>query len=187
MPLKSKRPRIPEADAGLMLPVLKQFRVLLRAMESHYREVEKRSGLGGAQLWALAEIAAADLTMGELAAKLAIHVSTASNLVRRLEELGLATRTRTRTDQRVVHIAATAAGQRKLRVAPKPSVGLLQKVLRQTPPERLAVLHMELGRLVRRMGRIEPGGGTRLISEMIATRPAGEPPAKPKGPRPTKR
>jgi len=171
MPLKAASPRKPRAAAPrLMLEVLKQFRMLLRAMESHYRQVEKRSGLGGAQLWALAEIAAADLTMGDLAARLAIHVSTASNLVRRLEELGLATRTRTRADQRVVRITATAAGRRKLRLAPKPSVGLLQKVLMETPPERLAVLHKELGRLVRRMGRIEPGGATRLISEMIAAR-----------------
>ncbi|HWH42907.1 MAG TPA: MarR family winged helix-turn-helix transcriptional regulator [Usitatibacter sp.] len=170
MPLKAARARKAAAEPPLMLDVLKQFRVLLRAMESHYRQVERRSGLGGAQLWALAEIAAADLTMGDLAARLAIHVSTASNLVRRLEELGLATRTRTRADQRVVRIAATAAGRRKLRLAPKPSVGLLQKVLMETPPERLAVLHKELGRLVRRMGRIEPGAATSLISEMIAAR-----------------
>ena len=170
MPLKAARARKAAAEPPLMLDVLKQFRLLLRAMESHYRQVERRSGLGGAQLWALAEIAAADLTMGDLAARLAIHVSTASNLVRRLEELGLATRTRTRADQRVVRIAATAAGRRKLRLAPKPSVGLLQKVLMETPPERLAVLHKELGRLVRRMGRIEPGAATSLISEMIAAR-----------------
>jgi MarR family transcriptional regulator, organic hydroperoxide resistance regulator len=171
MPVKGARARkAAAAEPPLMLDVLKQFRVLLRAMESHYRQVERRSGLGGAQLWALAEISAADLTMGDLAARLAIHVSTASNLVRRLEELGLATRTRTRADQRVVRITATAAGRRKLRLAPKPSVGLLQKVLRETPPERLAVLHKELGRLVRRMGRIEPGAATSLISEMIAAR-----------------
>jgi len=171
MPLKAARARkAAAAEQPLMLDVLKQFRLLLRAMESHYRQVERRSGLGGAQLWALAEIAAADLTMGDLAARLAIHVSTASNLVRRLEELGLATRTRTRADQRVVRITATAAGRRKLRLAPKPSVGLLQKVLTETPPERLAVLHKELGRLVRRMGRIEPGAATTLISDMIASR-----------------
>ena len=171
MPVKPARARKALADEpSLMLAVLKQFRLLLRAMESHYRQVEKRSGLGGAQLWALAEIGAADLTMGDLAARLAIHVSTASNLVRRLEELGLATRTRTRTDQRVVRITATTAGRRKLRLAPKPSVGLLQKVLMETPPARLEVLHKELGRLVRRMGRIEPGGDKRLISEMIAAR-----------------
>ena len=66
MPLKAARARKAAAEPPLMLDVLKQFRVLLRAMESHYRQVERRSGLGGAQLWALAEIAAADLTMGDL-------------------------------------------------------------------------------------------------------------------------
>ena len=80
--------RVPGAQPAMM-DVLKRFRVLLRSMEAHYRRVEESSGLGGAQVWALSEIAATDggLTVGELADKLAIHLSTASNLVRRLEEL----------------------------------------------------------------------------------------------------
>src|SRR5205085_5268796 len=88
-----------KAHRARMLTVLKQFRLLVRAMDAHYREVESASGLGGAQLWALQEIASEPgLGAGELAQRLAIHPSTASNLVRRLEEMSLVTRHRPSAD-----------------------------------------------------------------------------------------
>ena len=155
-----------------MTDVLKRFRVLLRSMEGHYRRVEERSGLGGAQVWALSEIDAAQgLTVGELAKKLAIHVSTASNLVRRLEELKLVTRNRSRKDQRVVQLAATAAGRRKLELAPKPSMGLLQQALSEMPPAELATLGGELDRLLRRMSHLDRRAGTLVIADILGRKP----------------
>ena len=60
-----------DADRAQVLEVLKLFRVLLRSMDNHYRRIEQRSGLGGAQLWALSEVAKPPgLTMGELAGRL---------------------------------------------------------------------------------------------------------------------
>ena len=41
------------------LEVLKLFRVLLRSIKRHYQWVEKETGMSGAQLWAMAEIAGA--------------------------------------------------------------------------------------------------------------------------------
>src|SRR5947209_8752963 len=78
-----------------MLQVLRQFRVLVRALRRHYTAVEAKAGLGGAQLWALAEIAAAgELNMGDLAKQMAIHPSTASNLARLLLARELVQRSR---------------------------------------------------------------------------------------------
>ena len=151
-----------------MVGVLKRFRVLLRSMESHYRSVEKRSGLGGAQVWALAEIEAEHgITVGALADKLAIHLSTASNLVRRLEELKLVTRSRSRQDQRVVQLAVTAAGRRKLEQAPKPSMGLLQQALTETPQDELVALGAELDKLLRRMRHLDRRAGSLVIAEIL--------------------
>lgn len=151
-----------------MLEVLKRFRVLLRSMETHYRQVERRSGLGGAQVWALSEIAAAeDMTVGTLAAKLAVHLSTASNLVRRLEELKLVTRSRARDDQRVVRLAITAAGRRKLEQAPKPSMGLLQQALNEMAPAELATLGAELDKLLRRMRHLDRRAGSLVIADIL--------------------
>lgn len=154
-----------------MLEVLKQFRVLLRAMDAHYRRVEARSGLGGAQLWALAEIAAADgMTMSALADKLAIQLSTASNLVSRLEALGLVSRARRRKDQRVVTLAATAAGRRKLKRAPRPSTGLLQGALMDMPRKDLRALRVQLNALLTRMGRPGRGALGTPIADILGAR-----------------
>lgn len=153
---------------ALMMRVLKQFRVLLRSMDTHYRRVERRSGLGGAQLWALSEISRdRGLTMGELSRKLGIRVSTASNLVKRLEELGLVGRAREKADHRIVRLAVTAAGRRTLQGAPKPSAGLLQQALLEMREAELRALHGELDRLLRRMGHLDREGATTLIGDLL--------------------
>src|SRR3954470_24477992 len=110
-----------------MLEVLKQFRVVFKSVRQHYQEVQKQSRVTGAQLWALAQAAKAPGgTVGQLARELAIHQSTASNLVNRMVELGLIVRRREGTDQRIVHLHLTAKGTRVLSGAPKPLIGVLQ-------------------------------------------------------------
>src|SRR3954468_24900865 len=104
-----------------MLDVLAQFRVLFRSVRQHYRRVQRRSGVTGAQLWALAHVAGHPGTkMGELARALAIHPSTASNLVRRLEALALVARRRKGRDQRTVQLYLTGKGGKALGRAPQP-------------------------------------------------------------------
>src|SRR3954462_14448736 len=65
-----------------MLDVLEQFRVIVKSIRRHYQSVEARAGVSGAQLWTLAQIAGQPgCQVGELARALAIHPSTATNLV----------------------------------------------------------------------------------------------------------
>lgn len=151
-----------------MIAVLKQFRVLVRSMDTHYRRVEERSGLGGAQLWALAEIVSArHLTVGDLARKLAIHLSTASNLVKRLESMGLVERAREGEDQRVVTISATATGKKRLHKAPKPSAGILQKALMDMEARELRALHTQLEKVLQRMGRVDRRAAATPIGDIL--------------------
>lgn len=155
-----------------MLPVLKQFRVLLRSIDNHYRQVHRKSGLGGAQVWALSEIVAGpSLTVSELANKLAIHRSTASNLVGRLEELGLVERIRAETDRRVVCLRPTSAGKRALRRAPGPSAGVLQNALMNMPAGDLDSLHRLLDALLKRMGHVDHRSSTTMLGEMFGRQP----------------
>jgi DNA-binding MarR family transcriptional regulator len=162
-----------------MMETLKLFRVLLRSMDTHYRQVERRSRLGGAQVWALAEISGNyQLTVGDLARRMAIHLSTASNLVRRLEDLGLVRRARASDDQRRVTLAITAAGKRKLQSAPKPTRGLLQEALASLPPARLASLEVDLRLLLAHMGQLDRRAGATPIAQILergAANPAGNP------------
>ena len=139
-----------------MLDVLQQFRVLLRSIKRHYQWMEKRSGLGGAQIWAMAEISRKPgLMVTELAQQLALHQTTASNLVNRLASLQLVLKVRADRDQRVVRLRLTPKGRDVLRRAPRPFAGVLQQALGELPPARLALLHGELQEVIRHMRRTD--------------------------------
>ncbi len=164
-----------------MLEVLKRFRVLLRAIDAHYRRAESKSGLGGAQIWALSEIAANPrLQPGDLARRMAIHASTASNLLGRLESLGLVERVREEYDRRVVVLRITAAGRRKLRSAPKPSTGLLQEALLALPSRELASLQRHLDHLLGHVERLDPRAMALPIAAILAGERAARERAEPR-------
>jgi DNA-binding MarR family transcriptional regulator len=135
-----------------MLDVLAQFRILFRSVRTHYRQVERRAGVTGAQLWALAHLAEhRGARMGQLARALAIHPSTASNLVRRLESLALVLRERKGRDQRTVQLYLTPKGARALSHAPQPLIGVLQQALSELPARSLDALGHQLDELIRTM------------------------------------
>jgi len=159
-----------------MLEVLAQFRVLVRSIREHYRTIEDKASIGGAQLWALSEIASApEMSVGDLSRRLAVHISTASNLVGRLEELGLVERKRVSRDQRVVQLAPTALGRRTLKAAPQPTMGLLQQALLDLPPERLKALRRELGEVLARMKLRNPRAARELPIAELLSQPVAAP------------
>jgi DNA-binding MarR family transcriptional regulator len=128
-----------------MLDVLRQFRIVIRSIQRHYQWVERSCGVSGAQLWAMERIAASPgLSPGELARQLAIHPSTASNLLARLEELGMIKRGRRSHDQRRVQLSITAKGASVLRKAPRPLKGVLQQALADMPAASLEALQQLL-------------------------------------------
>jgi len=155
------------AKDGRMQEVLQQFRVIVHSIKRHYRSVESKSGVGGAQLWALSVVAERPgITVTGLAMRLAIHQSTASNLVNRLCELELLAKVRDGEDQRVVQLRPTPAGRRVLRTAPRPVIGLLQQALMTLPPSRLDALQKELSEVIRRMPRRQARAKTLPLSEL---------------------
>jgi DNA-binding MarR family transcriptional regulator len=150
-----------------MLEVLEQFRIIVKSIRNHYRSVEQRSGISGALLWALAQIAAnPGSQVGDLARALAIHQSTASNLLRRLGSRGLVSRRRHGTDQRAVRIFATAKGLRVLKRAPQPLIGVLQQALSDLSGPTLESLHRQLKTLIAAMKVKSIQARSTLLSEM---------------------
>jgi len=116
--------------APVGLDVLQQLRVVVRLAGNHSTNVERSTGIPGAQLWALHEVAQADgLSVGELAQRLRVHQTTVSNLSNRLEAAALVRKGRSPDDQRIVHIHLTAAGRKALRATAAPARGLLLSVL----------------------------------------------------------
>ena len=150
-----------------MLEVLEQFRVIFKSVRRHYRSVEERSGISGALLWALAQVAAhPGSQVGDLARALAIHQSTASNLLRRLGTRGLVARRREGKDQRAVQLFATAKGLRTLKRAPQPLIGVLQQALSDLPGSALESLHRQLAALISAMKVKSLQALSILLSEM---------------------
>ena len=132
-----------------MLEVLEQFRVIVKSIRRHYQDVERRAGVTGAQLWALAQIAGQPGSpVGELARALAVHQSTASNLVRELLKRRLVTRERRGRDLRHVQLYPSKKGLGLLKAAPRPLIGVLQQALSELPTARLVALHAELAQVI---------------------------------------
>lgn len=137
---------LPRPDA---LAVLKLFRVIFQSVNRHSHEVERKAGIGGAQLWALAEILERPrLTVTELAKAMSIHQSTASNLLEKLESQGFIMRTRSSEDRRVVLLSLTLRGEEILRQAPPPYRGVLSDALLKLDETSLGELHARLEQLV---------------------------------------
>ncbi|THF66940.1 MarR family transcriptional regulator [Pseudothauera nasutitermitis] len=142
------------------LSVLQRFRVLIRTAQRHSQWIERQSGVTGAQLWAMQELVEAPgLRVGELANRMALHQSTASNMVDRLETSGLIRKERTSADQRVVRLYLTEAGTHLLARAPSPARGVLPEALRKLDEESLLRLQNELDGLLVQIKNMDEGFG----------------------------
>ena len=136
-----------------MLAVLTQFRIVVANLKQHYGDIQKITGVSGTQLWTLIAISQQPgIKVGDLAREIAVHQSTASNLLERLAELGHIERRREGADQRVVSLYLTKQGERAVKIAPKPAMGLLQNALLSLPEARVAGLRNHLDELIRTIG-----------------------------------
>ena len=101
-----------------------------------------------------------------LAERMALHQTTASNIVNGLVERKLIRRTRNAVDQRVVHLFIAAQGMRVLRRAPGPHMGLLVDALKGLDAGELARLQKGLAALVTQMRRAATiAAGETLLGE----------------------
>jgi len=129
--------------------VLRQFRQIFNAVKTHFQQVEKEVGLGGAQVWALSVIRdTPDIGVGNLARAMNIHQSTASNLVKSLVERGLVSAARQSTDRRAVTLRLLAAGARTLKRSPGPFAGVLPEALASLDQKTLKRMEADLKKLI---------------------------------------
>lgn len=159
--------QIPENEQPMR--VLRQFRIVFNAVKSHFRQVEREAGVGGAQLWALSVIERnPGIGATGLARELDIHQSTASNLVRGLVERGYVTGSREGADRRTVALHVQPAGLAILERAPMPFAGVLPDALASLDPATLAQLEDNLGRLIARLDVDEEAGQLPLSQQLQA-------------------
>lgn len=110
------------------------LRRMVKALATYSQEVHRAYGLTGPQLWALKTLhARGPLAAGELAHALAVHQSSVSALVDRLEERRLVRRVRSAPDRRFVQVQLTPAGAELAAAAPEAAQGRLLHGLTAMP------------------------------------------------------
>lgn len=149
------------------LKALQSFRTIFGSARTHDSQVRQVSGISGSQLWALAEIAGCEgMTVNGLAERMALHQTTASNLVNALSESKLIRRVRDAVDKRVIHLHTSADGKQVLLRVPGPHAGLLVDALRHLQFQQLERLRESLAVLVRVMrGTAPAAAGSPLMGE----------------------
>ena len=129
--------------------VLRRFRLVFNAVKTHFQQVEKQAGIGGAQVWALSVVAAQPgIGVGALAHGMDIHQTTASNLVRALVAAGHLASQRCEKDRRSSRLHITPTGTALLARVPGPFSGVLPEALAQLDPLTLARLDSDLAALL---------------------------------------
>ena len=152
---KAAPPAAATNDEVASVQVLRQFRQIFNAVKTHFRQVERSAGLGGAQLWALGLVREhPGIGVTELARRMDVHQSTGSNLVRALVEKGLIATAKDDADRRNVQLRILPAGARALRASPGPFEGVLPGALDSLDPDLLARMHADLAVLIRAL-RVE--------------------------------
>lgn len=145
-----------EKDGVSYLEILQKFRIIVRAAQKYSQRVEKSLGVSGAQLWIMKEIERVPgLRVGEVARKLAIHQTTASNLLDTLEKKGMVCKMRMLADQRIVNLNLTEKGRALLTTAPDLTRGLLPEALSQMPDADLVRLGESLDLLLHTMSQVD--------------------------------
>jgi DNA-binding MarR family transcriptional regulator len=143
--------------------VLRRFRLVFNTVKTHFQQVEKKAGLGGAQVWALSIVRShPGIGVGELARAMDVHQSTASNLVKVLVERGMVEAAKDDTDRRAVQLRVLPAGARLLRRAPGPFAGVLPGALARLDRRTLARLDRDLAALIAVLGADERAAGIPL-------------------------
>ena len=137
------------ARAALELQTLQLFRTIVGSARSHDADIRRLAGIPGAQLWALSEIARQEsISVNALSERMALHQTTASNLVNALAKHKLIRRVRDEGDQRIVRLHVAPEGRRLLHRAPGPYAGLLPDALSQLEADQLDQLARSLSVLV---------------------------------------
>jgi DNA-binding MarR family transcriptional regulator len=161
VPVTAADPPLDNEQAAIA--VLRQFRQVFNAVKSHFQQVEKTVGMGGAQVWALSVVREQPgIGVGALAKAMSIHQSTASNLVRTLIDREMVVAVKQGADRRAVQLNLLPAGAKVLHDAPGPFAGLLPDALKSLPADTLTRLQADLGQLIVKIAADEAGASIPL-------------------------
>ena len=125
--------------------VMDALRVMVKSLQQSSREVQRATGISGAQFFVLQQLAAQSAdSLNALAARTSTHQSSVSVVVSRLAARGLVAREPAADDARRTAIRITPAGEATLAGAPATLQERLVDALRALPAERIEQLSATL-------------------------------------------
>ena len=143
--------------------VLRQFRLVFNAVKTHFQQVEKKAGVGGAQVWALSVVRdRPGVGVNDLAQAMDIRQPTASNLVKSLVAQDLIQVRKDAPDRRAVQLHLLPAGAKVLQRVPGPFAGVLPQALDSLDEATLTRLEQDLTGLLAVLGADENAAGIPL-------------------------
>ena len=146
----SKSPRsISGSEAQTAMDALRR---IVQALRETAADARGATGVSGAQLFVLQQLAEGPLTINQLAERTCTHQSSVSQVARKLEEQGLARREEVPDDHRKIALHLTAGGKSLLRLAPRVAQSSLVEALARLPAKERAGLAAGLVRLAGEMG-----------------------------------
>lgn len=129
--------------------IIQLFRLIFQSIHKHSHFIERSCGVSATQLWALWELdKAKGMRVTQLADRLGIHKSTASNMLDKLEQKSLVRRERRSEDQRSVFLYLNPEGKELLNKAPFAAQGLVKAALEQSTDSENVTLKNALELLV---------------------------------------
>lgn len=133
---------------------LRSLRGVYALMRHRSVQVKRATGLGSAFVWALAEIAEhPGARIGDLAERLRVHPSTASNLCARLRRESLVTARKSNQDRRAMCLFVAAKGRALLSKVPPARPTSLAGALASLSSEECRALSRALDPLTRAVAR----------------------------------
>jgi DNA-binding MarR family transcriptional regulator len=136
--------KVREVDA-----IVQGLRRIVKALEVYSRNVESTYGITGPQLWALKTLERfGALPVSRLSTELAVHQTSASIMVARLERRGLLKRVRSAKDRRIVLLSLTREGHQMASRAPEAAQGRLMHGLLAMPEREVRLILNSVDRIV---------------------------------------
>ena len=133
-------------DAGAIVQGLRR---IVKALQEYSQDVHRSYSLTAPQLWALKTLQRrGPLSTGSLAQALAVHQSSVSVLIQRLERRGLVRRARVTPDRRFVRVELSERGAALAADAPEPAQGRLLHGLGAMPGREVRAIRRAVDRLV---------------------------------------
>jgi len=153
--------RLPDAPGAAR--VLRQFRLVFNVIKTHFQQVEKKVGIGGAQVWALHVVQQhPGIGVHGLARAMDVRQPTASNLVKSLVDQNLLEVRKEGPDRRAVQLHVLAGGLDILQRAPGPFAGVLPGALASLDAATLVRMEQDLSELIGLLGANDRGAGIPL-------------------------